>query len=213
MTERETIVGQTRQAVGPSHEPRLVGFDDLSVLLPDWRLHLRAANRAPLTIQSYLAAGHRLLEFLLATGMPTAVHDLTREHLEAYLVSMHDRGLAPATVAKHYRSLQQLFRWLSDEGEIDRSPFERMRPPAVPQQPVHVLTEDELDRLLATCNGQSFENRRDNALVRLLADTGVRASEIMGLKLGDVNFEAKVAYVMGKSRRPRAVPFGHKKMS
>src|SRR3954469_18915811 len=99
--------------------------------------------------------------------MPTAVHDLTREHIELYLVSMQDRRLSPATVAKHYRSLQQLFRWLVEDGELDRSPFERVRPPALPEQPAEVLTEDELGHLLATCKGQSFENRRNNALVSL----------------------------------------------
>lgn len=207
MTERETIRREVRKTAREK-EPRPDAFDDLSVLLPDWRRHLRASNKAPLTIESYLKAGEGLLEFLTATGMPTAVHDVTREHVEAYLVSMQDRRLAPATVAKHYRSLQQLFRWLAEDGEIDRSPFERMRPPAVPEQPVEVLTEEEMGRLLATCNGQTFENRRDNALLRLLADTGVRASEIMGLTLGDLDFETDVAYVLGKGRRSRAVPFG-----
>lgn len=134
--------------------------------------------------------------------MPTAVHDLTREHIELYLVSMQERRLSAATVAKHYRSLQQLFRWLVEEGELERSPFERMRPPRSPSNPVEVLTEEELGRLLATCKGQSFENRRDNALVRLLADTGARASEIMGLSLDDVDFGTDVAYVLGKGRRP-----------
>lgn len=208
MNRREAIEREAHKGTGCSRDPGPGAFDDLSVLLPDWRRHLRASNRAALTIESYLKAGEGLLEFLRTTGMPTAVHDVTREHIEAHLVSMHERGLAPATVAKHYRSLQQLFRWLAEEGEIDRSPFERMRPPAVPEQPVEVLTEEELARLLATCNGQTFENRRDNALLRLLADTGVRASEIMGLKLADLDFETDVAYVLGKGRRSRAVPFG-----
>ncbi len=208
MKERETAIREGRERSESSPEARPFAFDDLRVLLPDWRRHLRASNKAPLTIDSYLSAGNGLLDFLTGTGMPTAVHDLTREHIESYLVSMHDRRLAPATVAKHYRSLQQLFRWLVEDGELDRSPFERMRPPAVPEQPVEVLTEEELGRLLATCNGQSFENRRDNALLRLLADTGVRASEIMGLSLDDVDFETDVAYVLGKGRRSRAVPFG-----
>lgn len=208
MNRREAIDREGHDAVAGSGQPRPVAFDDLSVLLPDWRRHLRASNRAPLTIESYLKAGQGLYDFLGGAGMPTPVHLVTREHIEAYLVSMHERGLAAATVAKHYRSLQQLFRWLAEEGEIERSPFERMRPPAVSEQPVEVLSEEELSRLLASCNGQTFENRRDNALLRLLADTGVRASEIMGLTLQDVDFETDVAYVLGKGRRPRAVPFG-----
>lgn len=51
--------------------------------------------------------------------MSTAVHLVTREPIEAYLAAVHEKALAPAKVAKHYRSLQQLFGWLAEEGEID----------------------------------------------------------------------------------------------
>lgn len=184
-------------------------LDDLTVLLPDWRTHLRARNVAPSTIASYLRVGDALLAFLAGKGMPTAVGKLTRDHLEAFLADLTDR-CAPATVAKHYRSLQQLFRWLVDDGELTRSPMERMRPPIVPEQPVDILTDDELRRLLEACKGNTFENRRDTALLRFLIDTGVRVSELTGLAVTDLDAETDVAFVMGKGRRGRAVPYGRK---
>jgi integrase len=113
--------------------------------------------------------------------MPIAVGSIAREHVEQYLAGMRDRGLAPATVAKHYRSLQQLFRWLADEGEIARSPMERMSPPAVPEQPVPILGDAALTALLASCRGNTFENRRDTAIIRLLVDTRMRAGELCGI--------------------------------
>lgn len=184
-------------------------FDDLRTLLPDWRTHLRARNVAPSTIDSYQRVGHNLLDYLLAAGMPTAAGGVHREHLEAFLADMSDR-LAPATVAKHYRSLQQLFRWLVDDGEIDASPMAKMRPPAVPEQPVDVFTDDELRALLAAAKGNTFENRRDTAVLRFLIDTGVRASELIGLAVADVDLEHAEATVMGKGRRARTVPYGTK---
>lgn len=183
--------------------------DDLAGLLTDWRRHLRATNKAPSTIASYLTVGENLLTYLRAHGMPTTAGAVAREHVEAFLADLTDR-CSPATVAKHYRSLQQLFRWLVEDGEITRSPMERMRPPQVPEQPVDVLTDDELSRLLATCRGNTFENRRDTAILRLLLDTGMRASELVGLALDDVDFEVDVAFVLGKGRRGRGVPFGAK---
>ncbi len=183
--------------------------DDLASLLPDWRRHLRAVNRAPATIASYLTVGAAFDDYLTQRGMPRAVASITREHVEHYIADLADRVKAP-TVAKHYRSLQQLFRWLADDGEITRSPFERMRPPAVPEQPVPVFTDEELRRLLAAAAGPSFEQRRDTALLRFLVDTGSRAAEVVGLKVEDLDFEADVAYVMGKGRRGRAVPFGNR---
>src|SRR3954464_11323681 len=87
------------------------GIDDLAVLLPDWRTHLRARNVAPSTIASYLKVGNNLLTWLHDAGMPTAANRTPPDPLGAFLAALGER-VSPATVAKHYRSLQQLFRWL-----------------------------------------------------------------------------------------------------
>ena len=189
--------------------PSTPAVDDLAGLLPDWSTHLRARNVAPSTIKGYVTVGENLLRYLREQGMPTSASALTRDHLEAFLAALGTR-VSPATTARHYRSLQQLFRWLVEDGELSRSPMERMRAPIVPEQPVEVLTDDELSRLLAACKGNTFENRRDTALIRMLLDTGMRASELMGLSVEDIDDEQSVAYVMGKGRRGRAVPFGFK---
>jgi site-specific recombinase XerD len=99
-------------------------------------------------------------------------------------------------------------RWLLDEEEIDRSPMERMRPPIVPEKPVPVLTEAQLRALLASAKSTSFVDRRDAAIKRLLLDTGGRLSEVAGLAVADLDFTEDVAHVIGKGRRPRALPFG-----
>ena len=184
-------------------------MDDLTGLLPDWRTHLRARNIAPSTVSSYLTVGDNLLRYLTEKGMPAGAGRVRREHLESFLADLSDR-VSPATVAKHYRSLQQLFRWLVEDGEIPASPMERMRPPQVPEQPVEIFTDDELARLLAACKGNTFENRRDTALLRMLIDTGMRAAELCGLAVDDLDDEQAVAHVMGKGRRGRAVPYGNK---
>jgi site-specific recombinase XerD len=186
-----------------------VAVDDLAVLLPDWRTHLRARNVAPSTIASYLRVGENLVGYLREAGMPTTAGAITRDHLEAFLAALMER-VSPATVAKHYRSMQQLFRWLTEDGEIPRSPMERMRPPAVPEQPVDILTDDELRALLDAARGNTFENRRDTAMLRMLIDTGMRAGELAGLNVDDLDSEQSVALVMGKGRRGRAVPYGAK---
>ncbi len=189
---------------------RAAATDAIGNLLGDWRISLRARGRSAATIADYLIVGQSFASYLAATGMPTAVGSIAREHVEQYLAGMRDRGLAPATVAKHYRSLQQLFRWLVDEGEIARSPMERMSPPTVPEQPVPVLGDDALTALLASCRGNTFENRRDSAIIRLLIDTGMRAGELCGLGVEDVDFDHQVAHVLGKGGRNRACPFGAK---
>jgi integrase len=87
-----------------------------------------------------------------------------------------------------------------------------MHPPIVPEQPVPVLSLDQLRALLRACDGTRFEDRRDAATIRLLADTGIRRGELAGLRLGDVTIDPKAGggsvNVLGKGRRWRTVPFG-----
>lgn len=73
-----------------------------------------------------------------------------------------------------------------------------------------ILTDAELRRLLDTCKGATFANRRDEAVIRLFVDTGIRAAELLGLTLGDLDLSARIAYVLGKGGRGRTVPFGVK---
>jgi site-specific recombinase XerC len=97
--------------------------------------------------------------------------------------------------------------------------MERMRPPRVPEQPPAVLTLDELGRLLKACDGGTFEDRRDTAIVRTFVDTGLRLSELVNLKLSssevegsevDLDLDVQLVTVMGKGRRARDVPIGAK---
>jgi site-specific recombinase XerD len=74
--------------------------------------------------------------------MPTDVAGVTREHVEAWIVHLLGR-FRPATAALRYRSLQQFFGWLVDEGEITESPMRRMRPPTVPEEPPPVLSTSD----------------------------------------------------------------------
>lgn len=199
---------------------KMVDVGDLSELLPDWRRHLRAANRAASTVRRYEKDARAFAAFLTSNGMPIRAEAITREHLEHFLADEQSRPrrrrrgeastIAPATVAGTYRSLQQLWRWLVDEGEVTTNPFDRMKPPHVPEQPVPILTERELSALLAACKGTEFNDRRDTALIRLLLDTGIRSSELLGLTVDDLDFDQDVALVMGKGGRGRAAPFGNR---
>lgn len=171
--------------------------------------HLAAENRSPSTRITYAAAIDLLAAFTAAAGMPELT-ELRREHIEAFLVDLGQRGQRPATLANRYRSLQQFYKWLLEEGEIAVSPMTHMRPPHVPEEPPEVLRTENLQALLATCSGTDFEDRRDHAILRLFLDSGVRLAEMAGLRVADVDFDHNVAVVMGKGSRPRAVPFGRR---
>jgi site-specific recombinase XerD len=154
-------------------ETRTTGPGEITVLLPSWRLQLEAANLSPRTIRAYTDDGALFAAFLAAKGMPTTAASIRREHVEAFIASELE-WTAPSSAATRYRSLQQLFNWLDEEGEIASSPMAKMRPPIILEKPVPVLPNDDIRCLTASCAGKDFRDRRDCAIIRLFLDTGVR---------------------------------------
>jgi site-specific recombinase XerD len=178
-------------------------------LVDEFRDSLRARNRSPKTIKAYTDAARLLSAFLTERGMPTTPAAIAREHVEAFISDQLERHTA-STAATRYRCLQQYFKWLLDEGEVTRSPMERMQPPTVPDVPVPVVKKGDLTKLLKACEGRDLADRRDAAIIRLFIDTGMRIGEMAGLREEDLDFDSDVALVVGKGRRPRACPFGAK---
>ncbi|HEX9312146.1 MAG TPA: tyrosine-type recombinase/integrase [Actinomycetota bacterium] len=175
-------------------------------LLPSFRLHLQAENKAPRTIKSYTEAVRLLEGFLRSRGMPAAAANVTRDHVEAFIADQVLR-LRPTSARVRFRSLQQFFRWAAAEGEVTESPMRNISPPAIPEVPVPILSEEELRRLVKACepNGADFYDRRDSALLRLLVDTGCRLAEVAGMTTSDIDLEQGLVQVLGKGRRPRVV--------
>jgi site-specific recombinase XerD len=176
-------------------------------LLRSFERHLRAENRSAQTVATYLIALRQAEAFLAARG--TTLAEAGRADLEAYLGDLLTRRAA-ATAATYYKVLKLLYQWLEDEDELPASPMAKMRPPIIPDQPVPVIPDDGLRRLLAACAGKGFEARRDTAMIMLLLDTGARRAELVDLKLAHVDLDLDVLLVLGKGRRERALPFGHK---
>ncbi len=182
---------------------------DLGGLARSWERSLRARNKAPKTITAYLAGANQLVAYLDETNGPACSTDIRRTDVEGFITDLITR-LSPATASVRYRALQQWFKWMVEEEELDRSPMERMKPPHMPESPVPILSDDQLKALLASCTGTDFVSRRDNAIIRTFLDTGMRVSELAGLTVADVDLDANVAVVVGQGRRPRACPFGSK---
>lgn len=183
--------------------------NDLRTLLPSWQRSLRASNRAPRTVETYTLAVEQLIAFLRDSGMPLEASAITREHVESFIEHVLETR-SDQTARQRFASLQQLFNWLVEEGEIKTSPMARMKPPAVPEKPVRVIPDDDVKKLLKACDGKSFEQLRDTAIIRVLLDTGVRLAEIAGMQLDDADLDVGEVTVLGKGRRLRTVSVGTK---
>jgi site-specific recombinase XerD len=209
--------GGLKDAMAQAVDPPIVAQeDDILTLLASWLRHLRTAVSEN-TLDVYESGVRQLHDYLAAQGMPLAVAHVKREHVEAFIADVAARR-KPATAAARYRGCQQFFKWLVEEGEIRDTPMARMRPPKVVEPPVPIVADDELRRLLATCErGNSWEDRRDAALLRLYIDTGARRSEIADMRWNphdgtrnDVDLEGGLVRVLGKGGRQRFIPLGTK---
>lgn len=180
---------------------------DLRVELDSFLLSLEAENLAPKTRRTYGEAIELLGRFLVERGMPIDPGAVRREHVEAFVADQVARW-RPNTARNRYLALKRFFDWLASEGLIEGSPMARTRPPRVPEEPVPLVTDDAVRALLRACEGRSFIDRRDTALIRLLLDSGARRSEVAALTLDAVDLREKTATVLGKGRRPRIVTFG-----
>lgn len=176
-------------------------------LLDSWQLALEAANKSPRTVENYLEGATRLHQWLTAHGHPSAVSALTPEHLRGWLVHLAAQH-RESTVRGRYMAVKLFLGWCIAEGELDANPLANVPQPKVSEKLTATLTRDQLQTLLADCSGPAFADLRDRAIVLLLADTGTRISELVGLEVGDVDLRERTALVVGKGNRERVVPFG-----
>lgn len=163
-----------------------VAKGDIDVNLNLWLRHLSAKHLSAHTVDSYRTAVELLRDFLRDRGMPVSVGKVKREHVEAFIAHILETR-SPATASNRYRSLRPFFKWLEAEGEIKTNPMAKMQQPRVAEQLPPVLSDDDLRRLLKTCErGDSFEAVRDYFILRVLIKTGCRRGELAGVDLEDV---------------------------
>lgn len=175
----------------------------------DFALSLRAQNKSPETIRIYTTAVNQLVDYLTANGMPTDIAGVHREHIEAFLAHLLETKSASTAKTRH-GGLQQFFRFVVEDGELSESPMARMKPPAVPEQPVPVLSGENIRALLDVTKGRGFDDLRDHAIIRLFLDSGMRRGELTNLTVEGLDFNQGTAWVLGKGRRHRSSPFGDK---
>ncbi len=182
-----------------------VTLDDL---IKSWLIDLRSRHLSAKTVTTYAGAARRL-EAALPERCRKDAAEISRDELREYFAYIA-QSRTPGGVSVDYRALQQFFKWADDiEEEITPNPMAKMRPPVVPDPETRVLRIEEIKALRKACGGKDFMARRDLAIVSLFLDTGVRRAENAGLRVDDVKIELREAYVMGKGRRARIVPFSY----
>lgn len=179
---------------------------DLEVLLDSWILTLRAERKSPATIKSYSEGVRGFLRWCEEEGTASTMDKRT---VNAYIAAVLESGKQAATARARQLALRRFSAWLEEEGELPADPLLGLKAPKLDSKVIEPLTEDEIKRLLKVCQGKDFRDRRDESLVRLMVETGMRAGEAASLLTEDVNLLEGVSIVRrGKGGKGRPVPFG-----
>ena len=163
-------------------------------------------GRASKTIAAYRSDLERYSTFLsdggltLATTRQTDIIDFVRE--------LQGLGLAASSVKRMLVSVRGLHRFLVAEGIADHDPAADVEVPRPPKGVPKALSEPELGRLLNVVVGEGPMVRRDRVILEVLYGAGLRISELCGLSLGDIDFDAALMRVLGKGDKERIVPVG-----
>lgn len=166
--------------------------------------YLRAEKHAsPHTIRAYRTDLRQFREFLAAAGV-SDVTALDARAVRAWLADLHARGLDPVSTARKLAAVRSWLRFLTRRGVLPSNPAREVRGPRPPRRLVSFLSLDEMDALLAGPGADA----RDRAVLELLYATGLRVSELAGLRLEDVDRARRLVQVVGKGGRPRVVPYG-----
>jgi site-specific recombinase XerD len=211
---REARRSRARRAIAASSGPALITF------IASWQLALEAANKSPRTVRSYTDSARWLCRFLVDQDMPADVEGVDAQHIRAYLLAEEQRTSA-ASAAVHFRNIRVFFGWLSSESERENpNPMDRVEAPKVTKKAKAFFTEDELSRLLKTCSGATFVDRRDAAIMRIFIDTGLRVSGLAGLRYDPDDESANDVFLSQRRLRIRLkgddetwVPIGKKSVA
>jgi integrase/recombinase XerD len=162
---------------------------------------------SPHTLAAYRSDLMRFVRWRKASA-PGPLASLDVAALTGYVESLHQAGLAPASVCRHLASLSTFFRFLVFEGRLTDNVAKLLIAPAVWDRLPTVLSPAAVDRLLTTPDPQTRLGRRDRAALETLYATGCRASEVAGLRPVDLDLHAGLARCVGKGNKERQVPLG-----
>ena len=169
--------------------------------------HLTVERRLAVnSVESYARDLVLLSEF--AARRRVSVAALSRQQLEELVRDLMSQGRSPRSVARAIACYRGFYRFLAIDGRLKASPADDLRPPRAWTSLPRYLSVEEVDRLLAQPDVTAPRGLRDRALIELLYATGLRVSELITLRPGDVNLEASYLTCTGKGEKQRIVPMG-----
>ncbi|MBE5966373.1 MAG: site-specific tyrosine recombinase XerD [Lachnospiraceae bacterium] len=168
--------------------------------------YLREVKEAsPNTIQAYQNDLKKLQLYLEKQDI-TTVTKISETGLNSYVLNLEKEGFSPASVSRNISSIKAFFLYLIKQGKIHKDPSERLKPPKVRRIAPEIMDVDEMELLLRQPDRKTPKGIRDRAMLELLYATGIKVTELITLKLSDINLKMK--YITCEGKNERNIPFG-----
>lgn len=160
---------------------------------------------SPNTIQAYQNDLKKLQLYLEKQDI-TSVTKISETSLNSYVLNLEKEGFSPASVSRNISSIKAFFLYLLKMGKISKDPSERLKPPKVRRKAPETMDIDEMNLLLNQPDRKTSKGIRDRAMLELLYATGIKVTELISLKLSDINLKMK--YITCEGKNERSIPFG-----
>jgi len=138
------------------------------------------------------------------------IEDLTKEDLYRYFSNLQERGYRPISIDTVWRGLKAFLRYCLKEGCLFYDVTKEVRLKKPPKQYPHILTEEQVERLLKAIDKTTPQETRNYAIILTFLDTGIRLSELVNARIKDLDLTHKSLRVRGKGEKDRIVFFGRK---
>ena len=163
------------------------------------------------TEMSYKRDLGKLCVFLEEQGI-SDVSKVTATNLNSYVLDLEKKHFAPATISRNIASIKAFYHFLYREKRVNEDVSEDLKAPKIEKKVPEIMTTQEVARLLEQPSGRSAKEVRDKAMLELLYATGIRVSELISLKLSDVNMQ--MGFILCRdANKERVIPFGNKARS
>ncbi len=178
--------------------------DEARTLAESWVTHLEAERKSPHTIRTYTAGLNAYVAWCEREGLAV---EFTPKPVEKFMAALFEGGAEAATVLSRQRGVRRFSAWLADDtGKPDR--LDRMKPPKLDDKIPPFVPPDQMAALLATCKTREFHDVRDRAIIGLMAESMVRADELLTMTKDGVNVRQRTARVeRGKGGKGRVTAF------
>lgn len=162
---------------------------------------------SPHTVRSYLNDLDQFYSFIMSQGQPDDALTVTSHDIRAWIVSLLENGYATVTVHRKISCLRVFYRYLRKEDIIKTDPLQKIVLPKKRKTLPVFVEEEALDKLLDDYDfGDGFSGLRNRTIIEMLYLTGMRRSELIGLRNGDVDLEDASVKVTGKRNKQRIIP-------